>query len=540
MVALGKNTRLACAALVASACLVLASSRADAAEPGFALDRFEPAERGSSWFALESLDLRGHVRPALGVVGSYQHRPLVVRAGDDVRAAIVNHVLTAHLGGAVNLWDRLRVAVNLPLVLYTEGQQGTIGTTVLAPPRDAQQIGDVRLGADVRLAGEHDGPVTVALGAQVWLPSGSPASYTGDGVLRAQPRLLAAGVIGPIAYAAKLGVTFRDPEASTFAGSPLGHELVYGAAAGFRFAGGKGVVGPELFGATNITDATFKTRTSPLEAILGGHYAIAHGLRAGAGIGTGLVSGYGAPAVRLVGSVEWVMDAPEPPAEAAPPPPPPPVDVDTDGDGIPDRLDACMDVQGKETGDPRTNGCADRDGDGILDPLDHCPFEAGPPDADPARNGCPPPPPPPPPPDADNDGIPDSADACPQASGKANPDPKKHGCPKVLVMGSQIRFFTDLPEDEEAMQQIVAILADDPTITQLRIEGHTDNRGDPKANKKASQERADAIAKWLTTHGVDKARVSAVGVGGERPIEANDTEEGRAANRRVELHIERR
>lgn len=526
------------AMLAATACVALSSSRADAAERGFAVDRFEPSERGSSWFALESLDLRGHLRPAGGVVASYQYRPLVLRSGDEVRAAIVNHVLTAHLGGAVNLWDRVRVALNVPLVLYTEGEQGTIRTAVFDPPRDAQQLGDVRLGVDVRVLGEHDAPLTIALGTRVWLPTGSPASYTGDGVLRAGPRVLAAGVVGPIAYAGRIGVIFRDPEANAFAGSPLGHELVFAAAAGYRLLDGKVLVGPELFGSTNIADATFKTRTSPLEAIAGAHYDAPGGVRAGAGIGTGLVSGYGAPELRLVGNVEWMMDVPPKPADVAAPPPPPPVDVDTDGDGIPDRLDACMDVQGSRTDDPRTNGCADRDGDGILDPLDHCPFEAGPPNDDRNLHGCVPPPAPVEP-DADNDGIPDDVDGCPQASGKPSPDPKKNGCPKLLLLGDQIRSFTELPDDEEAMQQIVAIVNDDTGIVRLRIEGHTDNRGDPKANKKASQERADAIAKWLTSHGVDKKRVVAVGVGSERPIEANDTEEGRAINRRVELHIER-
>ena len=104
------------AALVAALSYgLLAPSRADAAEPGFAVDRFEPSERGSRWFSLESLDLRGHARPAFGAVASYQYRPLVVRTGDEVRAAIVNHVLTTHLGGAVNLWDRVRFALNLPL-----------------------------------------------------------------------------------------------------------------------------------------------------------------------------------------------------------------------------------------------------------------------------------------------------------------------------------------------------------------------------------------------------------------------------------------
>ena len=50
--------------------------------PGFAIDRFDPSERGSEWFALESLDLRGEARLAFGVVGDWGHKPLVLYAPD--------------------------------------------------------------------------------------------------------------------------------------------------------------------------------------------------------------------------------------------------------------------------------------------------------------------------------------------------------------------------------------------------------------------------------------------------------------------------
>jgi len=276
-----------------------------------------------------------------------------------------------------------------------------------------------------------------------------------------------------------------------------------------------------------------------MEVILGGHYFVVHNVQAGLGIGTGLVSGYGAPGVRVTGGVEWVMDAPA--VEKAQPIVEQPKDenADTDGDGIPDRIDACMDVQGVPTQDPRTNGCADRDGDGIMDPLDHCPFQIGPFDPDPNKNGCPPPPPPPKEPDADNDGIPDRLDACPNASGKPNPDRAKNGCPKVLLQGKRIIVTVELPDDEEAMTQIAAIVNDDTSIKHIKIDAHTDNRGDPKDLQKQSQEKADKIAKWLTAHGVDKKRIIATGYGGERPIESNDTDEGRAINKRVELSLER-
>ena len=71
----------------------------------------------------------------------------------------------------------------------------------------------------------------------------------------------------------------------------------------------------------------------------------------------------------------------------------------------------------------------------------------------------------------------------------------------------------------------------------LKIEGHTDNMGDPGDNKKKSLERATAVKDALVEAGVPADRITVEGAGQEHPIAANDTEEGRAANRRIELSI---
>ena len=57
-------------------------------------------------------------------------------------------------------------------------------------------------------------------------------------------------------------------------------------------------------------------------------------------------------------------------------------------------------------------------------------------------------------------------------------------------------------------------------------------------NKKLSERRAASVVKWLTTFGIEKKRLSAKGFGLERPIDTNETDEGRTNNRRVEFHIE--
>jgi len=69
----------------------------------------------------------------------------------------------------------------------------------------------------------------------------------------------------------------------------------------------------------------------------------------------------------------------------------------------------------------------------------------------------------------------------------------------------------------------------------VSIEGHTDNAGQPAANKILSEQRARSVMNAVVKGGVDAARISAVGWGQERPIADNRSEEGRAKNRRVEI-----
>lgn len=91
------------------------------------------------------------------------------------------------------------------------------------------------------------------------------------------------------------------------------------------------------------------------------------------------------------------------------------------------------------------------------------------------------------------------------------------------------------PESEPALQQIAKLLQDSPTL-KLFVVGHTDNVGGIDGNLKLSKERADAVVKALVTaYKINASRLQAYGVGPLAPVESNQTEEGRAKNRRVEL-----
>ncbi|WP_149524424.1 OmpA family protein [Sphingobacterium hotanense] len=89
-------------------------------------------------------------------------------------------------------------------------------------------------------------------------------------------------------------------------------------------------------------------------------------------------------------------------------------------------------------------------------------------------------------------------------------------------------------EGKEVVTQIAEALQNDKSL-KIAIEGHTDNTGDGAHNKKLSNDRANAVMNALITNGINKARLTAKGFGAEKPLVANDSEENKAKNRRVEL-----
>jgi outer membrane protein OmpA-like peptidoglycan-associated protein len=543
---------------------------------GFALDRFDPSERGSDWFTEESMDFRGHLRPAGGIVGDWARKPLVTYAPDGTEhTALVSDALYAYFGGALVLWDRARVGLQVPIALYQAGDNANASGQFFTAPSGAS-FGDVRLGIDALAWGRYGQPVSVGGGVQLYVPTGDRAAFTGDGKVRIVPRVLAAGTIGAFEYAGRLGIAYRAQN-DRFAGSPTGSQVFFGAAAGVRAVDDKLVAGPELSLATGIEDADafFKRHTTPLEILFGAHYAVAPEWRVGGGVGPGLTRAFGTPEVRFVLSAEYVAAYHEP----VPCPPPPPADRDHDGildaedacpdvpgirtddpatngcpppppdrdhDGIVDAEDACPDVPGVKTDDPKTNGCPpDRDKDGIIDAEDACPDVPGVRTNDPKTNGCPPPPS-----DRDKDGIIDAEDACPDVPGEKTDDPKTNGCPPARIeqdeikISKQVQFKFDsdviLPESDIVLGAVVTILIEHPEISRVRVEGHTDDRGTEAYNMRLSDRRAASVVKWLVKHGVDKNRLASKGFGRSRPLDHANTDEARALNRRVELHIQGR
>ena len=179
--------------------------------------------------------------------------------------------------------------------------------------------------------------------------------------------------------------------------------------------------------------------------------------------------------------------------------------------------------------------------------------------------GSPPPPPPPPPPanpppapdchalDDDHDGVNNCDDRCPDTAAGTVVGPD--GCPQKVVIDLRgVNFKFDRPKVGEhnieptlqlptadsiaILDQAVDALKRYPEI-KVELDGHTDSIGTDAYNQKLSERRAQIVYDYLTAHGIDASRITAVkGFGETMPIDTNATKEGRARNRRTELKVE--
>jgi len=238
----------------------------------------------------------------------------------------------------------------------------------------------------------------------------------------------------------------------------------------------------------------------------------------------------------------------------------PPPEPDDDRDGVKNSKDRCPGTPPGVVVDPR--GCElDGDQDGVGDSKDKCPQT--PPNTPVNAMGCAL--------DSDADGVPDNRDACPGTppgvavdargcplvrddDGDGVPNPKDrcpntpsgqpvltNGCaPQQSLILKGVNFHSDSDVLTYNARNICLAVAETLRSSpdfMVALEGHTDSTNTDAHNLDLSQRRAESLRRCLISEGVEANRLIARGFGESRPIASNNTEDGKAANRRVELKV---
>lgn len=201
---------------------------------------------------------------------------------------------------------------------------------------------------------------------------------------------------------------------------------------------------------------------------------------------------------------------------------------DADGDRVPDDIDECPNTPTGQVVDAR--GCSlDSDGDGVVTGRDRCP--ASRPGAQVDSFGCER--------DNDQDGVVDHLDDCLNTRPGVRVDIK--GCEITDIIelpGVNFQTGSDRVVDgvEDILKSVAETLNKYPEL-EIEVAGHTDSVGLGDANYGLSERRAVTVRDILIKYGVEEFRIRATGYGESQPIDDNNTAEGRARNRRVELRI---
>jgi len=435
---------------------------------------------------------KGNLR--LSLAAQYQHDPLVFVVGGVRQGAVIGPRLSSHLSAAYGLTDNVEVALQLPVVLTQSGDD--LSAQGIAPVSGTVLGAPVLQGRFVLARQSPSALADVGLNLGLALPLGG-----GSGLARDPGAGLAfnagAGFGRNLGSLLRLGaevnaVVRQRNLLSTYKREPIDEVGAYvslGVSASTLGQGLRGELSARTLLALTQTQSAF-------EVLAGARYPLPHNLEVFALAGPGFGQMPGNPVFRAFAGVSYrpfnstrlqderkVSQEPAPVAAAAPMTPcpaPEPVVV----------AEAPAPVK-----------------------------EPEPPAPEPAPAPVAPP-----------------VEATPPAPAENKLAVLEKGRIRIR---DQVRFATSkseiLAESFPLLEEVASILKAHPELVRLRISGHTDNRGQRAFNLKLSEDRAQAVRRFLIERGVEPGRLEAKGYGPDQPIASNADEAGRQQNRRVEF-----
>jgi|GEM_PF-3194749 outer membrane protein OmpA-like peptidoglycan-associated protein len=387
----------------------------------FPAANFRPAANPSGYFVSEKALTLPHLNASALLYFGYAHQPLKMldSSSGEEKSALMNYQFNVDLLLAFGLFDRLELALALPVTLAQSSDDLAAldrppGTT-LAPG-----IGDIRFIPKVRLL--TAGVVSFALALPLSLPSGSEDNFLGDATVSFSPRAIIALNLERFRAALNVGYRIRKDQSVAVSSE----------------AQPKLIIDDELFGSLGLSVPVWDARIdlladfffsmsvielrqteAPVEFLVGARIKLPYSLAASVAGGAGLTYGVGAPKFRIIAGFSYQYVAPRAAIKKRPI-----GSTDPDLDGFVGAADKCPnspeDMDGFEDGD----GCPEKDNDkdGIADLDDACPLKAEDRDDFEDRDGCPEP-------DNDKDEILDGKDMCPNEKEDLDGFEDEDGCP---------------------------------------------------------------------------------------------------------------
>ena len=576
-----RRRRRAAAALVALCVGLLALPSSGRADPNLDLDVsvFNPTPTTTgNGFQVQPASVGSNGTFVGAATVSYATNPLILRFAGNEHVAITQRT-TIELGAAYAFLDRFEAGIRMPL--YNQAGDGKM-VGVASPSGTAR--GDLVLHGKVQLAKADVGGNQLLAGATLalTLPTASSQEFAGvdkpTGRIYGLVTMLPGALAKRLSFTANLGAVIRQK--SSLSNIDQGSGLAWGLGGSVRALDDLWATA-EMFGdvmpsGRKATAMSSAGTLAPSEYLVGLSYRAERRVSLGLAVGRGLIAGIGTPDLRGVVSLSFV-----PGTEALTPlhpPPPPKIDGDADGDGIPDSVDRCPNEPEDKDMFDDTDGCPDpdNDGDGLPDAVDKCPLDAEDKDGFQDEDGCPDK-------DNDNDGIPDTQDKCPNEpedkdgfqdlDGCPDPDNDLDGildaqdkCPNEPETINGIQDDDGCPdrgdalvavtpsalEATEAVQftgtkiakgstnllgQVAATLRAHQEIVRLKIVAHVQPSGDTDRDQDLSEKRAQAVRDWLIAWGIPQTRLSAQGLGGQKPLVPRGAKNAQMINDRIEMII---